>query len=87
MHQQFTTALEGLTRQNTELQNELNQSRQGTRVCWESQATSPGRKTRGETGAQCFKGYAGAAIPLLQKLLDDAAKAAAPIPNATIIDD
>ena len=28
MHQQFTTALESLTRQNTELQNELNQSRQ-----------------------------------------------------------
>ena len=28
MHQQFTTALEGLTRQNTELQNELNQGRQ-----------------------------------------------------------
>ena len=28
MHQQFTTALERLTRQNTELQNELNQSRQ-----------------------------------------------------------
>ena len=28
MHQQFTTSLEGLTRQNTELQSELNQSRQ-----------------------------------------------------------
>ena len=28
MHQQFTIALEGFTRQNTELQNELNQSRQ-----------------------------------------------------------
>ena len=28
MHQQFTTALDSLTRQNTELQNELNQSRQ-----------------------------------------------------------
>ena len=28
MHQQFTTALEGLARQNTELQNELNQRRQ-----------------------------------------------------------
>ena len=28
MHQQFTTALEGLTRQNAELQNELTQSRQ-----------------------------------------------------------
>ena len=32
-----------------------------------------------------FKGYAGAAIPRLQKLMDDAAKAAAPIPNATIL--
>ena len=28
MHQQFTTALEGLTRQNVELQNDLRQSRQ-----------------------------------------------------------
>ena len=28
MHQQFTNALEGLTRQNLELQNELAQSRQ-----------------------------------------------------------
>ena len=28
MHQQFTIALEGLTRQNVELQNELAQSRQ-----------------------------------------------------------
>ena len=28
MHQQFTTALEGSTRENAELQNELTQSRQ-----------------------------------------------------------
>ena len=34
-----------------------------------------------------FKGDAGAAIPRLQKLVDDAAKAAAPIPNATIMDE
>ena len=34
-----------------------------------------------------FKGYAGAAIPRLQKLMDDAAKATAPTPNATILDD
>ena len=34
-----------------------------------------------------FEGYAGAAIPRLQKLMDDAAKAAAPIPNATIMDE
>ena len=26
------------------------------RVCWGSQATSQGRKTRGETGAQCSRG-------------------------------
>ena len=34
-----------------------------------------------------FKGYAGAAIPRLQKLMDDAAKAVAPIPNATILEE
>ena len=34
-----------------------------------------------------FKVYAGAAIPRPQKLMDNAAKAAAPIPNATIVDD
>ena len=34
-----------------------------------------------------FKGYAGVAIPRLQKLMDDAAKAVAPIPNATIMDE
>ena len=32
-------------------------------------------------------GYAGAAVPRLHKLMDDAAKAAAPIPNATILED
>ena len=34
-----------------------------------------------------FKGYAGAAIPRLQKLMDDTAKATEPIPNATILED
>ena len=34
-----------------------------------------------------FKEYAGAAVPRLQKLMDDAAKAATPIPNATILED
>ena len=34
-----------------------------------------------------LKGYAGAAAPRLQKLMDDAAKAAAPIPNATTLED
>ena len=45
-----------------------------------------GRKTRGETST-VFKGYAGAAIPRLQKLMDIAAKATEPTPNATILDD
>ena len=31
-----------------------------------------------------FKGYAGAAVPRLQKLMEDAAKAGAPIPNVTM---
>ena len=46
-----------------------------------SQATSQERKTRGETGAQCSRVYAGAAIPRLQKLMDDAAKVAAADPE------
>ena len=114
MHQQFRTALEGLTRQNTELQNELNQSRQQAAnelaaVRQEvrgaplrgTQATGVGVDTRllGKpsdfSGAQdawrdwstVNKGYAGAAIPRLQKLMDKAAKATEPAPHATILDD
>ena len=34
-----------------------------------------------------FKGFAGAAIPRLQKSMDDAAKAVAPISNATILEE
>ena len=34
-----------------------------------------------------FKKYAGAAIPRLQKLMDNAAKATEPTPNATILHD
>ena len=34
-----------------------------------------------------FKGYAGAAIPRLQKLMDDSAKASEPTANATIDED
>ena len=34
-----------------------------------------------------FKGYAGAAMPRLQKLMDETAKAAATIPNATILEE
>ena len=114
MHQQFMATLEGLARQNVELQNELAQSRpqaanelaalrqevrgaplRGT------QATGVGVDTRflGKPsdflGAQdvwrdwstVFKGCAGAAIPRLQKLMDNAAKATEPTPNATILDD
>ena len=58
-----------------------------TRECWGSQVTSRVHRKLGGTGALCSKGYAGAAVQRLQKLMDDAAKAAAPIPNATILDD
>ena len=34
-----------------------------------------------------FEGYAGPAIPRLQKLMDNAAKATEPTPNATILND
>ena len=111
MHQQFTATLEGLARQNVELQIELAQSRQQApnelatlrqevrgALLW---ATGVGVDTRllgkpGDfSGAQeawrdwstVFMGYAGAAIPRLQKLMDIAAKATEPTPNATIIDD
>ena len=113
MHQQFTTAMEDLTRQNTELQKELHQSRQQAAnelaalrqevrgAPLRGTQTGVGVDTRllGKpsdfSGAQdawrdwstVFNGYAGAAIPRLQKFMDDAAKAAAPIPNATIMDE
>ena len=104
MRQQFTTALEGLTRQNTELQNELNQSKQqaanevlhcvGRRrreSVWTGVAGEAKRLLRGARRVSrlehSVQGYAGAAIPRLQKLMDDAAKATAPTPNATILDD
>ena len=99
MHQQFTAALEGLTRQNTELQNQPNQSRQQAanglaalrQGAWGAplrgtQATGVGvdtrllGKPRDFSGAHdacrdwntVFKGYAGAAIPRLQKLMEAA---------------
>ena len=102
MHQQFTATLEGLARQNVELQNELAQSRQQAAnelaalrqevrgaPLRGTQATGVGVDTRflGKpsdfSGAQdawrdwstVFKEYAGAAIPRLQKLMDNAAKA------------
>ena len=36
-------------------------------------------KVRGEIGVQCSGRYAGAAVPRLQKLMTEAAKAATPI--------
>ena len=114
MHQQFTATLEGLARQNVDLQNELAQSRQqaanGLAALRQevrgaplrgTQATGVGVDTRllGKpsdfSGAQdawrdwstVFKGFAGAAIPHLQKLMDNAAKATEPTQNATIVDD
>ena len=100
MHQQLTTALEGLTRQNTELQNELNQSSQqaanelaalrqevrgaplrGTKATGVGVDTRLLEKPSDFSGAQdawrdwstVFRGYVGAAVPRLQKLMDDAA--------------
>ena len=94
MHQQFTTALEGLTRRNAGLENELTQSRQQAAnelaALRQEVRGSPLRGTqatgvRVELLEQCVHGYAGAAIPRLQKLMEDGAKAAAPIPNATTV--
>ena len=114
MHQQFTTELEGLARQNVEVQNELNQSRQQASnelaalrqevrgaPLRGTQATGVGVDARllgkpsNFSGVQdawrdwstVFKGYAGAAIPRLQKLMDGAAKVTEPTPNTTILDD
>ena len=102
MHQQFTATLE-VARQNVELQNELAALRQEVRGAplRGTQATGVGVDTRllGKpsdfSGAQdawrdwstVFKVYDGAAIPRLQKLMDKAAKATEPTPNATILDD
>ena len=58
-----------------------------TRDCSVSQVTSQGRKTRGENWSTVLNGYAGAAIPRLQKLMDDAAKATEPTPNDTVLDE
>ena len=112
MQQQFTTALDGLSRQNAELQAELEQNRQAAasglaalrqdlRTPQRATSAAVGVDTRllgkpGEfSGAQeawrdwsaVFKGYAGAAVPRLQKLMEEAMKAAAPIPNATILEE
>ena len=101
MHQQFTTALDSLTRQHADLQNELNQSRQhaGNELAALRQevrgAPQRGSQTTGvgvDTGLLGKPGdfsgaQDGAAVPRLQKLMEDAAKAAAPILNATILEE
>ena len=113
-HQQFTATLEGLARQNVELQNEQAQSRQPAAnelaalreevkgaPLRGTQATGVGVDTRLLGKPSDFSGtqdawrdwstvckrYAGAAIPRLQKQMDNAAKATELTPNATILDD
>ena len=114
MHQQFTATLEGLARQNVELQNEPAQSRQqaanalaalrqevrgaalrgtqargvgvDTRLLWKPSDFSAAQDAWRDWST-VFEEFAGASIPRLQKLMDDAAKATGPTPNATIVDD
>ena len=59
-------------------------SKQGTSLQHSNRKSEELLNTRGET---VFKGYGGAAVPRLQKLIDLAAKAAAPILNATILEE
>ena len=112
MQQQFTSALDSLTRQNVDLQAEQARNRQQAASELEAlrqelrapqRATSPtvGVDTRllgklGEfSGAQeawrdwsaVFRGYAGEAVPRLQKLMGKAAKATSPVPNVTILEE
>ena len=92
MHQQFTASLEGSARQNVEVQNELAHSRQQaaneslwTRVWWGKTSDFSGAQDAWRDWSTVFKGYAGAAMPRLQKLMDSAAKVKEPTPNATIL--
>ena len=87
MYQQFTTALDSLTRQHAELQNELAQNRQqaGNELAALRQEVRGAAQDAWRDWSAVFKGYAGAAVPRQQKLMEDAANAAAPIPNATIL--
>ena len=113
MQQQFTTALDMLTRQNVDLQAELAWSRQQAAselaaLRQEVRAPQRGSQTTGVrvdsrplgkpgdfSGGQdawrdwsaVFGGYAGAAVPRLQKLMVEAAKAGTQIRNATILDE
>ena len=102
-YQQFTATLEGLARQNVELQNELAQSRQQAA----NELAALRQEVRGaplwnaDDGSRCGHAFAGEAKRLLrgarrvarqehrrlQKLMDDAAKSTEPTPNATIVDD
>ena len=112
MQQQFTTAHNGPTGQNVDLQAELAQSRQQAAselAAFRQEVRAPrrGSQTTGVgvdtqllgkpgdfSGAQdawrersaVFRGYAGAAVPRLQKLMVDAAKGT-PIPIATILEE
>ena len=100
MQQQFKSALDNVTRQNVDLQAELAQNRQQAASelaalrqeirapLRASQTTRVGVDTRllGKLDwSTVIKGYAGAAVPRQQKLTAEAAKAGAPIPNATIL--
>ena len=91
MHQQFTATLE-LAALRQEVRGASLRGTQATGVGVDTRLL---KKPSDFSGAQdawrdwstMFKGYAGAAAPRLHKLMDDAAKATAPIPNATIVDD
>ena len=90
MHQQFTATLARLAKQNVELQNELAQSRQQAAnelaALRQEVRGAPLRGTQA-TGVGVDTRLAGAAIPHLQKLMHNAAKATEPTPKATILDD
>ena len=108
IQQQFTTALEGLSRQNAELQADLEQNRQAAAsglAALRQELRTPQRFTTAAVGVDTrllekrvefsgaqeacrdCKGYAGAALPRLQKLMEEAMKAEGPIPNATILEE
>ena len=103
MQQQFKSALDGLTRDNSELQAEVAQSRQQA-ASWQHSRRKSGRRESAWTrlgkpgdfsGAQdawrdwsaVFREYGAAAGPRLRKLMTEAAKAATLIPKATIMED
>ena len=109
MQQQFKTALEGLSRQNADLQAKLEQNRQVAAsglAALRQELRNPQRMTSAAvvdtrllvkpvefSGAQevwrdrsvVFEGYVGAAVPRLQKLMEEAMKAEGP--NAAILEE